>query len=123
MRKCYMRYDSIAEECRCTSPGAIEELVRYHDVRGRVSFLHRPHGRSGNDSFDSECFESVDSCSKRQLGWHEPVSASVTCKTSYASTFETANDKLVRWRAKRCRNVDFLDVLEDSHLVEAAAAY
>src|SRR4030095_12590364 len=123
MRECDMRYDAVAEECRYSSSSAIEELIWYHYVRGCISFLHRPDSRSRNDSFDAESLEGVDICAKWQLGWHQPVSAAMSRKKSHSSIFKSANDKLVRWCAKRRCNVDFRYILEAGHLVEAAPAY
>ena len=84
MREADVGHDAVAEERAGAGLGAVEELVRDHDVLRRVLLLQAADRAGREDALDAELLEAVDVGAEVQLGRHHAVAGAVTRQERHA---------------------------------------
>ena len=72
-----VRDEAVSEERAHAPPGAIEELIRNHDVQRLVLFLEAAHRARRQNPLDAERFEAIDVRAKIELGRENAVTDTV----------------------------------------------
>ena len=102
--------------------GAVDELVRHHEVRGLVLFLQRADRRDGENALHAQLLEGVDIGAEVQLGRQNAMAAAVARQKGDFAALELAQHKGVRRLAERRLDALFVNVGESGHGVKPAAA-
>src|SRR6185503_7072290 len=103
-------------------PGAIEELIRKHNVH-RLEFLAKRADRAcRDDSLDAQHLHRVDVRAKRDLSRQKLMSSSMPRKKRNSLIGERADKERVRRLAKRSRKGDLFDIGQTRHLIQPASA-
>ena len=102
--------------------GAVEKLIRDHELQWLVLFFQRSYGGDGNNAFDPELFEAVNIRAKIKFAGKNAVPACVAREKSDLASFERAAGIGVGRRAERSSQADFFHFSQAWHGVQPAAA-
>ena len=102
--------------------GAVEELVRQHDVAGFVFRLQRADGADADDPVDAERFHRPEIGAVVQLAGEEPVAAGVAWEEDDRATCELAREEFIRGIAEGRLDLHPFLVGEALDVVKPAAA-
>ena len=113
---------SLAEERARPQEGAVDELVRHHELRRLVLFLQRAHRRHGDDALHAQQLHREQVGAKVDLARQQPMAAPMPRQKRDPAPFQLAQHQLVRRLAKRRLHGDFLCVRKARHGIEPTAA-
>ncbi len=102
--------------------GAVDELVRNHDVPGDDLLLQAPHRRDGDDAGDAELLHAVDVGAVVHLGGGEAVSLAMARQEDHLHAVKGTGDVFVAGPAERGIHGDLAHPGHPFHLVKSAAA-
>jgi len=119
----HMGHDATAEEgVMLAAAGAVEKLVRQHDVTRVILLLQAAHGRHGDDPAHVQAAQRPDVCPVVQLRGQDAVPFAMPRQENDAPPGKLARDELVTRRPEGRGDVEFLAVREPVEVVKAGAA-
>src|SRR6267142_5944760 len=99
-----VRHQSSTEEGADAPPGAVEELIRHHEVQRLVLLLQAADSARRENPFDAEHFEAVDVRPEIELRRKDAVPDAVPRQERHSLPAQRAEDIRPRWIAERCGN-------------------
>src|SRR3989338_11705741 len=81
--------------------GAVDELVRHHEIHWLDPFLHAPAGRNRNDGINAKTLEFKNIRPVINLTGRNMMPATVTGQEDHISPVHFTGQKMVRWRPER----------------------
>src|ERR1019366_8517126 len=117
-----MRHNAVAEESVHAVPGAIEKLVRDHEIERLVLLLQRPHGRNRNNALNSQLLKAVNVGPEIQFARQKSVPASMAREKCHLATLKSPQNVSIRRISKRRLLLHLVRVAETRHVVQTTAA-
>src|SRR5262249_46498086 len=116
-------HDAPAEEgMRGRLLGAVDKLVRQHDVAGFVFRLQRTDGAGADDPGDAEFLQGPNVGAVIEFAGHNAMAAAVAGQEDNVAASELASKKIVRRPAKGSFDLHPFLVGESFEVIKAAAA-
>ncbi len=121
--KACMCYDSVSEEGVAPDPfGAVNELIRNHDMAGGDGIFQRTDRRNRDDLLDTQLLHAVDIGAVVDLGRQQAVPASVTRQKHHLDAVQNSGHIFVGRIAEGGLDGHPLNLLQTFHIIQTAAA-
>ena len=103
-------------------PGAVEKLVRDHEIERLVLFLQRTDRRNRNNALHSQLLKAVNVGPEIQLARQEFVAAGMAREKCHLAASQRPQNVRIRRISKWSLLLDLVRASESRHLVQTAAA-